>query len=232
MRHVESTKNVSSRTASLQPEPLTDNGHALAKVIAQPLADLCSSVGRRVLVVASDTDRATGTARPIADGLGLTVRLDSRLRSILIPETAGLAEPELERLHPRSAAQLRLYRSGLFNSYNMELVGPHVPAFEEQVISALNDWTQRGQNDIVVVVAHRSVITAALMQVARQCGYIPHGFYGYVPLAEGCASLVRWGRHAEILFVNEAPGASLPAIAAHLIREPLGGNFDPRPPSG
>jgi broad specificity phosphatase PhoE len=98
-RHGRTAWNVGRRFQGQADPPLDDMGRRQAEHAA-PLMAAYSPVA----VVSSDLVRAVDTARPLADLLGLTVRLDPRLRERSLGRWEGLTRDEVGRMFPEEYA--------------------------------------------------------------------------------------------------------------------------------
>jgi alpha-ribazole phosphatase len=95
VRHGETDWNVAGRYQGQADPPLNANGQARAKALAAQLA------GTRIeAIYSSDLQRARETAEIIARRLGLTVKLDRRLREINQGEWEGLLVTEVTARYP------------------------------------------------------------------------------------------------------------------------------------
>lgn len=198
VRHEESTKNRDERFAKNDDDDrdfLTPEGKASGVASSEAIVRFAkdSLEAKTIDVVCSGAARAIETAQPIAYKLGTQCEKSDSFSSIVVPETAGLSASELLEFDAEAARQLSLYRSGLFNSYSMRYVERQVKGFECRVLHELNGRLARPA-DALILVAHRSAITAILMEAARRAGLIPKDFYGYVNLELGSVSLLSWGQ--------------------------------------
>ena len=98
-RHGRTTWNVEHRFQGQADPPLDDVGQAQAADAALLLAAFSP-----VAIVSSDLRRATDTARPLAELLGLPVALDRRLRERSLGRWEGLTRDEVSRRHPEEYA--------------------------------------------------------------------------------------------------------------------------------
>jgi glucosyl-3-phosphoglycerate phosphatase len=98
-RHGRTAWNVEHRFQGQADPPLDEVGQAQA-VAAAPLLAAFSPVA----IVSSDLCRATETARPLAEQLGLPVALDRRLRERSLGRWEGLTRDEVGRRHPEEYA--------------------------------------------------------------------------------------------------------------------------------
>ena len=85
---------------------------------------------------------------------------------------------------------LELYRAGIANSYCIGGYGEDVRLFESRVASELMALEATAK-EVLLVVAHRSSLTAMLLGLARRSLGYPSAFYGYVQLDLGHISAIR-----------------------------------------
>ncbi|MGH3434223.1 MAG: histidine phosphatase family protein [Thermocrispum sp.] len=90
VRHGETVWHADNRYAGASDVPLTDQGHAQARL----LTEWAKTAGLSACY-SSTLSRAKDTARPVAEALGLPVRDDARLREPAgdIPEDGEPATP-------------------------------------------------------------------------------------------------------------------------------------------
>ena len=84
--------------------PLAELGTRQAQALAQHFATLAAAGETFDAIYASPLDRARLTAEPIAERLGLPLRLDDRLKELNAGVFAGLVWSEIEANHPAAAA--------------------------------------------------------------------------------------------------------------------------------
>ncbi|MBI3763708.1 MAG: histidine phosphatase family protein, partial [Chloroflexi bacterium] len=102
IRHGETDWNVEGRWQGQTDPPLNESGRAQAEALAAQLAGI-----RIEAIYSSDLQRAHTTARIIARGLGLPVRLDARWREIDQGEWEGLLVTEVAARYPDELAARR-----------------------------------------------------------------------------------------------------------------------------
>jgi probable phosphoglycerate mutase len=98
-RHGRTAWNVEHRFQGQADPPLDEVGRAQVAAAAPLLAAFSP-----VAIVASDLCRATETALPLAEQLGLPVALDRRLRERSLGRWEGLTRDEVGRRHPEEYA--------------------------------------------------------------------------------------------------------------------------------
>ena len=136
--------------------PLTDDGRRDAVVLAERLAgELAGAVGVRI--VSGPCRRALGAIEPLATRLGLTVRVDDRLRERVLSTTPRPDRCELLRasfddpdLHPDGGESSR-----------------EAPARGD----AAREEALRAGADATVVVTHGDLLTLLLRHVDGRAGF-------------------------------------------------------------
>ena len=98
-RHGRTAWNVQRRFQGQSDPPLDGVGETQARVAAPMIAAYSP-----VAIISSDLRRAVQTAEPLAELLGLPVRLDPRLRERSLGRWEGLTRDEVQRLYPEELA--------------------------------------------------------------------------------------------------------------------------------
>ncbi|MBQ1017934.1 histidine phosphatase family protein [Micromonospora sp. D93] len=211
VRHLESAKNVRDSFAqSADEDHLTETGRSEAALVGANIAEFLAFLRvTRVRVYCSPAPRTNESVSGLCSRLGVQARELEGLRSIVVPETAGLSLSELRLIDPEAARELNLYRAGLFDTYAMKHVGPLARQLERRVNDALLEILS-APAEAAVVVAHRSALTAALLGIAREAGYYPKEFFGFLPIDFGASALIRVSDRnvSDIVFAN-LPTASM-----------------------
>lgn len=193
LRHPESTKNLLQLFSSKDGiEPLSERGEEQIAQIRAALQALMKSYGISpddVLVTSSSSLRSAAAATQISEKIGSKVVLDDGFKSINSGSTAGKSELESFESQNDFMRMLELYRAGVLSSYDIVGYGESVQDFEARVIRSL-DIAIAGKHKLVLVIAHRSSITASLIYLARMSLKYPKDFYGYIPLDLGKVSAV------------------------------------------
>ena len=152
VRHGVTHWNAAKRFQGHSDTPLSDEGRAQARALAQRLA-----AERIDAVYASDLSRAFETARIVAEPHGLAVRSDARLREFEFGAWEGLTWAQIVEAEPHLAeggwSQARLYRPT--GGETFEQVTARVRAFFDELLAD-------PQPKDVVVVAHAGALHAAL----------------------------------------------------------------------
>lgn len=125
----------------------------------QQVRDLVASLDPHSIscVYSSDLQRATATARPIANAFQLPLMLNSDLREIGFGEWEGLTWAAIEQRDPAHARR-----------WIAEF--PHLPApggetfaaFESRVLSAINTLASAHEKERIAIVTHGGVLRLAL----------------------------------------------------------------------
>ena len=132
----------------------------------------------------------------------------------------GVKKDEAAITHPRFLRELRLYRSGLFNAYHFTVAEGHEDKrdFERRVASCIDAILAIPEEDLKIVIAHRSSITATLLRCARESLGYPRSFYGYVRIDLGRVCWLeqkgpsRWCFHGINLDASDLLSASPPTM--------------------
>ncbi len=166
-RHAESTWNAERRWQGQGDPSLSALGRTQAVALAAELR------GRGVrAVVASDLLRAAETARIVASGLGVGLRLDPRLRERDVGTWSGLAHDEVLWLHAADVARLRAGDPELRPGG-----GETRLALETRVRAALAEIVTEHASGAVAVITHLGVIRVLDPQarVGNAAVWTPHG---------------------------------------------------------
>lgn len=154
IRHGETTWNRDGRWQGHADVELSEQGRLQASRLAGVLGRLEPSL--RVLY-SSDLRRAQDTARELARALGATVVVDPAWREIAVGSWTGLRRDEIKELFEdewrRIAAGEDLARGG----------GETFAGFSARVVTALEALRSRHRDELVAVVTHGGVISAALL---------------------------------------------------------------------
>jgi len=189
IRHAESEKNTLGQfSSSSESERLTQRGELSASRLGAALNDIVSEKEFRVKTVyCTHSNRAIATAEHIADRLSRGVRSYSALRSTGAGALMGMTEREAATHYPQFLRELRLYRVGLFNAYHFTVAEGHEDKrdFECRVATCIDEILATPREDLKIVIAHRSSITATLLRCARESLGYPRSFYGYVRIDLG-----------------------------------------------
>lgn len=147
VRHGQSEGNATGIIQGHLDFGLTELGLRQAEATAKRLAN--EKIDR---VLASPLQRATVTARFIAEATGNVVEADSALREYGIGAVSGLTTEEIARRHPEIP---EAYRKGIRPVFPGE-EGREV--FYERISRVVERWRESGET--VVAVAHGGVVSA------------------------------------------------------------------------
>ncbi|MQA62345.1 MAG: histidine phosphatase family protein [Actinophytocola sp.] len=147
-RHGETTYNAIGRMQGHIDSELTSVGWNQAKFAVPALARFTPD-----LVIASDLRRATDTATVLADGIGVPLRIDKRLRETHLGEWQGLTGDEVDAGWPGDRERWR----------DDATWAP--PGGESRVDVAKRSYEvvadlERGSDEIVLLAAHGGLIVA------------------------------------------------------------------------
>ncbi len=157
VRHGETDWNVERRVQGHTDRPLTANGLAQARSLAESLRD-----ERIDAVYASDLSRARETARAVADEHGLAVEELPALREKHFGTWEGLLDTEIRARFPAAST------------------GPWGDAetseeVSERILAALHEIARRHPGGRVLVVSHGGPLRAVLRQLeAHADGHVPN----------------------------------------------------------
>lgn len=144
VRHGEADWNVEGRVQGHSDRPLTENGVAQARALAEQLADAPISA-----VYSSDLARAHDTARLIAQAHGLRVETVPELRERDFGTWEGLTDEEVLQRFPEA-------RTGSWGDAETR------EELEARVVNAMGRLAARHPNGEVVVVTHGGPLRALI----------------------------------------------------------------------
>ena len=214
VRHLESIKNLHSQFASdTNLEGLTDAGKKDGEFLAHHINEYikCNTLKIKKIYCA-DSSRAIETANIIAVKTETTVEAHDDLNSIRHNAFSGLPEDEIEKISPEFIYQLKLYRLGLFNSYQIihNEQNEKVTDFEKRVIKTLVSIIEnQEQENIKIIILHRSSILATLFYFVRTYYNYPKDFYGYVQIDVGHICLLEITDNSLIIKAVNQPASFL-----------------------
>jgi probable phosphoglycerate mutase len=160
IRHGQTTWNVEHRLPGQLPGiELTETGREQAKRLAEALRPLPLSA-----IISSPLERATETARYLAQGRSLTIQLEPDLMDIELGHWSGQNRDELSKSDPIWKAFLR-----------NPLVGPEdvetFPELEERAVRAVERWLKKeSTGPYPAFVTHADVIKVL---IAHYSGLAP-----------------------------------------------------------
>ena len=225
IRHAESVKNVRGAFASAdQMEPLTDLGMSQATELAEALLNVSRTLTQSgdVVVWSGESMRSQQTAELVCDAVGAPLLVSAALRSFELPGLAGRSESELVAKESRELEDLLLYPAGLLNSYEIPGIAAPSRKFESEVWNWFWPAVTDSGASLVIVIAHRSPVTALSLAIARRVLAYPDDFYGHVEIGFCCSLAVRIDalrrepKEIEILGANIRPGQLANYVAGAL----------------
>lgn len=195
LRHGESEKNIKTKlSSSMSKERLTQKGVNQATQYADLIKVFLERNNLNVKnIYCADSSRGIETASIIADILQAQVLSYSSLKSFSVGNYAGMSESALKRIDPLFINNLKLYRKGLVNSYDIIYEGSKetLQQYEKCVIDTVEGIvTNDERENCKIIVMHRSALTATLLSFARRFYNYPPNFYGYVQINLGTLSVI------------------------------------------
>ena len=210
MRHLESQKNVSKTFSSLNDhEKLTLDGEMTGKKIANDIYEFVKAHDLKVKnVYCANSNRAISTAKIIAELLSVDIRSFDELRSNKSGTLLGKSEQEAASINPLFVHQLKLFRAGLFSSYNFVNVYQREDKhdFEKRVMNCVASIINDDTEELKIIVLHHSSLTATMINIARKIYSYPTDFYGHVACELG--NIFLWNSK-EILLCNESTSLNI-----------------------
>lgn len=210
MRHLESEKNVSKRFSSVDDEEyLTQVGKQQGNYIANVIFKFVTSNNLSVShIYCANSKRAQLTASLIAEMLNVDVKAFDNLRSNNSGELKGKSESEAWNLNPIFMKQLRLFRAGIYSSYDFVKIEKREDKheFEKRVMECIHNILTTDNSSLQIIVLHHSSLTALIIYFARKYYHYPDSFYGHVACDLGNIYLIN---EKEILLCNETVEALL-----------------------
>ncbi|MGE9942694.1 histidine phosphatase family protein [Bariatricus sp. SGI.161] len=204
LRHLESNKNTHRKFSSLEDcEELTSIGRCMGNEIAEYIATFVDAHSFNVKrVYCANSARAIETAKIIADKLGVEICAFDELRSNNSGELRGKSESEAQRINPTFMKQLKLFRAGIYSSYDFVNVLNREDKhdFENRVNLCLEKILTQDLGTLKIVVLHHSSLTAAIIHFARKFYNYPKDYYGHVACELGNIYLIG---DDDILLCNE-----------------------------
>jgi len=186
VRHADAEKNALGQFAGNQAsDSLTLTGATQLHRLAAELELFKTELGiESVGLATADSNRARMTADALARFTSSAPVRISGFRSINSGIAAGLTETEIAERHPDFSNALQLYREGVLSSYEIPYPTGAEPVmnFERDVVAALYSYLEQTNEDLRIILGHRSSITAVLLHYARMAHNYPQQFFGFIPL--------------------------------------------------
>lgn len=166
IRHGRTAWNAEGRWQGLHPVPLDEVGHAQARALAawwsQPLS----------AIYTSDLDRALHTAIALGETLGITPRIDTRLRECNLGIFQGLTKAEMQARYPDEYGQMLA-----------DYLGYCIPngesrrQLQERVYAAFTDIA-RSANGEVALVTHGGALQMLMRRLLDDAPVLDAAHYG------------------------------------------------------
>ena len=156
IRHGETPSNAQQLALGHADVPLTERGRSQADALASALGG--GAHGTIAAIYASPLQRALETARPLAEALGLEVRVEPRLIEMDVGEVEGLAFGELRERYPDF---LREWRSDGLADVPMP-GGETLRHVQDRAWASIESLRERHSDETVAVVTHNFVLLALL----------------------------------------------------------------------
>lgn len=200
IRHVESMKNKRGQLASKESqEELTERGIKQAKIMADHIVFFLEKKELSInQIYCADSKRAYETGIIIASKIYPEVKVIrcSEFKSFNIGVYAGLSERKINKINPEFINNLSLYRKGVVNSYDIVYGGTkqitinYEKAIKKRLKIIMDQENTKNKSTCVIIVMHRSALTATLLDIARDYYGYPKDFYGYIKINLGSLNLV------------------------------------------
>lgn len=204
IRHLESVKNILGCFSSEDDlESLTEQGKEKGKRIASVICDFVRKNSMEVHnIYCANSERAKITAKIIGQELKVDIKCFDELRSNNSGILKGKTEEESNRINPIFMHQLKLFRAGIFSSYNFVKIDEREDKhdFEQRVDKCIKKIMEDKDESLKIIVLHHSSITAAIINIARKLYGYPSDYYGYVACEFGNIYLVS---SEEIILCND-----------------------------
>lgn len=208
VRHLESNKNIMKQFSSVDDdEILTNNGMLIGDEVAQDIDFFVNNSGFCVdKIYCANSIRAKETAHVIASKLGVKICAYKELCSNNSGNLRGKSEIEAEIINPVFMKQLKLFRAGIYSSYDFAKVAnrENKRDFEKRVNECLDEIIKNDTGSLRIIVLHHSSLTAAIINIARKLYNYPENYYGHVACELGHLYLIS---KDEIVLCNEPSGA-------------------------
>lgn len=206
IRHLESTKNINKSFSSHNDnEEITQNGFEKGIELSDSIHQFMKKNGLRTsCVYCANSQRAILTAKLIANELNIGIKPFDELRSNKAGALEGKSEMEALNLNPLFMHQLKLFRTGIFSSYNFVKMDAREDKhhFENRVNKCVDSILCKRNDTLTIIVLHHSSITAAVIRFARELYSYPKDFYGHIDCELGHLFLIDSNN---IILCNESP---------------------------
>lgn len=212
LRHPESTKNIENHFSSVTDcEKLTTQGVDQLNLIRDEIKSFTLRKSVKLKnIFAANSSRGEYSAKYLSNAFSCEFDLCDEFCSFKLGKNSGISELELKIKDPIFYSNLTLYRKGLFSSYDIEYNGApkSLKTFENDIIVKLDSIiADLNDNELSVIIMHKSALTAYLISIARNYHNYPLDFYGYVDLPLASVSVVAINPEGgmKIVCVGEPP---------------------------
>ena len=194
IRHGETSWNAEGRVQGQTDVPLSEVGHAQARAVATLFA------GRQIdALYSSDLQRVTQTAQPVAQALGLAIRVEPMLRERHYGMFETLTYAEVKVRHPEEYAR--------FKAHDPEFDfrgGEGLRVFFERSVACLTTIAARHAGEEVLIFTHGGVLDMAYRH-AKQLGFaskrdfeIPNAALNQIEIAGDDWKVLAWAERAHL----------------------------------
>jgi broad specificity phosphatase PhoE len=210
IRHVETMKNIKKEfSKESKADNLTEEGNNQVDNLIYLIRKFVKLNNSTInYIYTSNSYRSIGTGLIISKYLNIPLKNIDGLISFNLGKIGGLTEKQTEIKYPKFYNQLKLYRNGLLNSYdiNYPTDAEHPLEFEKRVRDGISKIMYDTSENVKIIILHRSVLTATYIHFARKYHKYPIDYYGFVPIENGSVTLLKYKDHAwEFISVNEDP---------------------------
>jgi broad specificity phosphatase PhoE len=206
VRHAESEKNTKGKISSaISAEALTTHGVKQATELATHINNFVGENGLCTKkIYAAYSARALATAETIARNMATPPEIVSipEFKSFSVGLHAGQSEKTIQKIDAPFIRDLNLYRKGVVNSYDIIYGGSEatLKEYEERIRRVLAEIVNTDDSSCIIVVMHRSALTATILDIARDNYSYPKSFYGYIQIDIASVTLVSIGSLGERKF--------------------------------
>jgi probable phosphoglycerate mutase len=194
IRHGETSWNAEGRVQGQTDVPLSEVGHAQARAVAALFA------GRQIdALYSSDLQRVTQTAQPVAQALGLAIRVEPMLRERHYGMFETMTYAEVKVRHPEEYARFRAHDPEFdFRG------GEGLRVFFERSVKCLTDIAARHADEEVLIFTHGGVLDMAYRH-AKRLGLaskrdfeIPNAALNQIEIAGDGWNVLVWAERAHL----------------------------------
>jgi broad specificity phosphatase PhoE len=155
IRHGQTKWNAEGRWQGHEDVPLSEEGYAQARALAEHLSDVDFSA-----VYASDLQRARETGRALAEATGAPLMVDPRLRELNLGVLQGLTHAEIRERYPNDDDQMKA-------NYLDHVVtnGESRREMQARAYAAWQDMLDQTDSRPVALVSHGGTIRLLLLRL-------------------------------------------------------------------